>query len=72
MTYHFSRLFGSAALAAVMSLPAAAQEYSNGGTGEAARGPAIVTPVEAYGVHPPGLAQGDCTISHVPSSTFSR
>jgi hypothetical protein len=55
MTHRFSRLFGSAALTAIMSLSATAQEYSNGGTGEAARGPAILTPVEAYGVHPPGL-----------------
>jgi hypothetical protein len=48
-----------AALAAMMSLPAAAQEYSNGGHGIAGRGPAILTPVEAYGVHPPGLDPAD-------------
>jgi hypothetical protein len=59
MTHRFSRLFGAAALAATVSLPAAAQEYSNGGTGDAGRGPAILTPVEAFGVHPPGLAPVD-------------
>ncbi len=55
MNYHLSCLMGSAALAAMMSLSASAQEYSNGGKGAAGRGPAILTPVEAYGVHPPGV-----------------
>jgi hypothetical protein len=58
MTHRYSCLL-AAALAAIMSLPATAQEYSNGGTGAAGRGPAILTPVEAYGVHPPGLAPAD-------------
>ncbi|HQU44097.1 MAG TPA: hypothetical protein PK867_14855 [Pirellulales bacterium] len=59
MTHRFTRLFGSAALVAIMSLPTDAQEYSNGGTGAAGRRAAILTPVEAYGVHPPGLAPAD-------------
>lgn len=59
MTHHISCLFGTTALAAILSLPAAAQEYSNGGKGAAGRGPATMTPVEAYGVHPPGLAPAD-------------
>ncbi|HVX14083.1 MAG TPA: hypothetical protein VHC22_23055 [Pirellulales bacterium] len=59
MTHRFPNLFAGAALAAMMSLSAAAQEYSNGGTGGAGRGPATLTPVEAYGVHPPGLAPAD-------------
>lgn len=59
MTRRFSCLSSSAALVAIMSLPAAAQEYSNGGHGTAGRGPAILTPVEAYGVHPPGLDPAD-------------
>lgn len=59
MTLRFSYLLGSAALAAILSLPAAAQEYSNGGKGASGRGAATLTPVEAYGVHPPGLAPAD-------------
>lgn len=59
MTHRLTSLFGPAALAAILSLPAAAQEYSNGGKGAKGRGPAILTPVEAYGVHPPGLAPAD-------------
>ncbi|HUY89541.1 MAG TPA: hypothetical protein VMV10_12470 [Pirellulales bacterium] len=59
MTHRLAFLMGSAAWAAIMSLPAAAQEYSNGGNGAAGRGPAILTPVEAYGVHPPGLDPAD-------------
>jgi hypothetical protein len=59
MAHRFSCLFGSAALAAIISSSAAAQEYSNGGQGDSGRGPAILTPVEAYGVHPPGLAAAD-------------
>src|SRR6185312_4679446 len=67
MTRRFSCLLGSAAMMTIMSLPAAAQEYSNGGHGTAGRGPAILAPVEAYGVHPPGLdpaeAQNRCSSS---------
>jgi hypothetical protein len=37
-----------------VTLSATAQEYSNGGTGPKGRGPAILTPVESFGVHPPG------------------
>lgn len=59
MTHRSLFLFASAALAAMMSLPAVAQEYSNGGQGDSSRGPAILTPVEAFGVHPPGLAPAD-------------
>jgi hypothetical protein len=79
MLRQLSLPFGSMALAATLSLTAAAQEcpngvcpsgpgpacsgdganvygpeYSNGGACKKGRGPAIVTPVEAYGVHPPG------------------
>ena len=59
MTQRFSCLFASVALAAIMSLTVAAQEYSNGGKGAKGRGPATSTPVEAFGVHPPGLAPAD-------------
>jgi hypothetical protein len=59
MIHRFSLVFGSAAVAAMLSLPAAAQEYSNGGKGAKGRGPATLTPPEAYGVHPPGLAPAD-------------
>jgi len=54
---------GSIALAAALSLPAAAQEYStgNGYLNKRGRGPATETPVEAFGVHPPG-----------PDATYSR
>jgi hypothetical protein len=55
MLRQLSLLFGSTALAATLSLTAAAQEYSNGGAGGHGRGPAILTPVEDYGVHPPGV-----------------
>jgi hypothetical protein len=54
-----SLLVGSTALAAVLPLTAAAQEYSNGGSGASGRGPAILTPVEAFGVHPPGPDPAD-------------
>jgi hypothetical protein len=54
MIRQLSLLVGSAALAATLSLTATAQEYSNGGTGPKGRGPAILTPVESFGVHPPG------------------
>ncbi|HEV3004067.1 MAG TPA: hypothetical protein VGX78_06370 [Pirellulales bacterium] len=59
MTRRFACLFGSAVLAAVMAPPAPAQEYSNGGTGAAGRKAAILTPVEAFGVHPPGIDPAD-------------
>jgi hypothetical protein len=59
MRHRFSFVFGAAALATMLSLPATAQEYSNGGKGAKGRGPATSTPVEAYGVHPPGLAPAD-------------
>lgn len=54
MRRRFFLYFGTIALAATLTHTTAAQEYSNGGTGQRARGPAIVSPVEAYGVHPPG------------------
>ena len=67
MKYRLSWLMGAAALSASMSLPTSAQEYSNGGHGADGRGPAILTPVEAFGVHPPGLdpaeAQSWCASS---------
>jgi hypothetical protein len=50
---------GSTALAATLSLPAAAQEYSSGCEHKPC--PVITTPVEAYGVHPPGT---DCCCKH--------
>ncbi len=43
-----------AALAAMLPLTATAQEYSDGGHGKKELCPAIISPVEAYGVHPPG------------------
>ena len=49
-----SLLAGLTALAATLPLTASAQEYSNGGNGPKGRGPAILSPVEAYGLHPPG------------------
>ncbi len=54
-----SYMFSSTALAALLALPAAAQEYSNGGICAKGRGPAILTPVEAFGVHPPGPDPAD-------------
>jgi hypothetical protein len=59
MTYRISCLFAPAVLVATWSGPIVAQEYSNGGKGAAGRKPAILTPVEAFGVHPPGLAPAD-------------
>jgi hypothetical protein len=50
-----SLFVGSTALAAMVSQPATAQEYSSGC--ECKPCPVIITPVEAYGVHPPGA---DC------------
>lgn len=51
--------FSSIALAAMLSLPAAAQEYSNGGNFKRGRQEATKTPVEAFGVHPPGPDPAD-------------
>lgn len=52
--------FGSSlALAVVLSQPAAAQEYSNGGMCQRGRKEATLTPVEAFGVHPPGPDPAD-------------
>ncbi|MGH7227444.1 MAG: hypothetical protein ACRELF_29890, partial [Gemmataceae bacterium] len=61
MQSHLSVFFGSTVVAAMLSLPAAAQEYSNGNghINARGRGPAILTPVEAFGVHPPGPDQAD-------------
>lgn len=59
MTQCLAWLSGAAALGAMLSLPATAQEYSNGGNGAAGRGPAVLTPVEAFGVHPPGVDPAD-------------
>ncbi len=54
-------VLASTALTAALSCMAAAQEYSDGGHGAKCRGPATLTPVEAYGVHPPGwTAPGVC------------
>ena len=50
---------GRGGLGAMMSRPATAQEYSNGGNGPDGRGPAVLAPVEAYGVHPPGVDPAD-------------
>lgn len=54
-----SLLCSSTALAATLSLPAAAQEYSNGGICKKGRKEATSTPVEAFGVHPPGPDPAD-------------
>jgi hypothetical protein len=56
MIRQLSLILGSTALVAMLSLPAAAQEYStgNGYLNARGRGPATQTPVEAFGVHPPG------------------
>lgn len=59
MKRRFLMLFAWVAFAAIASLPAAAQEYSNGGVCATGRGDATLTPVEAYGVHPPGLDPAD-------------
>jgi hypothetical protein len=52
-------VFSSIALGAALSLPAMAQEYSNGGNGKKGRNDATLTPVEAFGVHPPGPDPAD-------------
>ena len=49
-----SLFLGSSALVAALSLTAAAQEYSDGGCCHHDTCPAIISPVEAYGIHPPG------------------
>jgi hypothetical protein len=54
-----SHVVGSMALAAALAAPAAAQEYSSGCEHKPC--PVIITPVEAYGVHPPGT---DCCCKH--------
>jgi hypothetical protein len=57
MLRQLSLVVVSTTLSAALALPAAAQnEYSNGTGALCAkgRGPAILTPVEAFGVHPPG------------------
>jgi len=73
MRRQLSLLVGSTVLTALLSLTAAAQEcandgapanvygpeYSNGGPCACGRGPAILTPVEAFGVHPPGPDPAD-------------
>lgn len=58
MAQRFSLLFSSTVLAATLSLPALAQEYSDGGKGARGRKEATLTPVEAFGVHPPGPDPG--------------
>lgn len=59
MPLRLSCLLGSLPLAVMLSLPSAAQEYSNGGKGAAGRRAATLTPVEAFGVHPPGIDPAD-------------
>ena len=59
MGKRFTLVLVMTALAALLSRPAAAQEYSNGGNCKKGRGPAILTPVEAFGVHPPGPDPAD-------------
>lgn len=50
---------GSAVLLAGLTHSAAAQEYSNGGACASGRKEATLTPVEAFGVHPPGIDPAD-------------
>jgi hypothetical protein len=74
MPKRFALVVIGTALAAMPCRPAAAQnecanggyylavpqnEYSNGGYCKKNRGPAILTPVEAFGVHPPGPDPAD-------------
>jgi hypothetical protein len=59
MLRRLALLLGSTALAASPSLTATAQEYSSGCEHKPC--PVILTPVEAYGVHPPG---DDCCCKH--------
>jgi hypothetical protein len=72
MLRRLSLFLGSTALTATLSLTASAQEcsngvpanvygpeYSNGGACQKGRGPAVLTPVEAFGVHPPGPDPAD-------------
>src|SRR5579871_2609750 len=61
MRWQLFLVMASTALAAALARPAAAQEYSDGSPGHKGRGPAVLTPVETYGVHPPGwTAPGRC------------
>jgi hypothetical protein len=69
MIRQLSLLVGSTALAATLSVTAMAQEYSDGGKGRSGRGPAILTPVESYGVHPPGYT-GPTGLLHHKNATF--
>ena len=59
MLKRFTLFLVPIALAAMLARPAAAQEYSNGGICKKGRGPAIVSPVEAFGTHPPGPDPAD-------------
>jgi hypothetical protein len=52
-------LCSSTALGTTLSLQAVAQEYSNGGINQKGRKDATLTPVEAFGVHPPGPDPAD-------------
>jgi hypothetical protein len=79
-----SVLLGSSAVLAALSASAAAQEYSNGGKGQQGRGPAILSPVDAFGLNAPlqGAADGYCCRKNElytpyyaplsPTPTFSR
>ncbi len=53
------RLLSLIILTALASQPVAAQEYSNGGNCKKGRKEATQTPVEAFGVHPPGPDPAD-------------
>ncbi|HTU92184.1 MAG TPA: hypothetical protein VMF69_19030 [Gemmataceae bacterium] len=59
MLRQLSLVLSATALAATLSQPATAQEYSNGGLCASGRKAAILTPVEAFGVHPPGPDPAD-------------
>jgi hypothetical protein len=59
MAQRLTYFFASTALTAMLALPASAQEYSNGGNCKKGRKEATMTPVEAFGVHPPGPDPAD-------------
>jgi hypothetical protein len=59
MTRRYLCFMGSTVLVGILSLKASAQEYSNGGTCASGRKAATLAPVEAYGVHPPGIDPAD-------------
>ena len=59
MTHRYLRVFGPIILVALVSLPTTAQEYYTGGTCASGRKAATLTPVEAFGVHPPGIDPAD-------------